>query len=580
MWRDGELVPASPLLNGVRLGLRDALGFMSSNAFAAGYAALLTVDGLELHDDWLAVAALSFEALEADPVVLDPRVQAAAGGVGQAVVAARMRDLLAGAALTPEGPDRLVQDPYPFRVLPQVDGVTNEALVALEQVVTRECNSRPENALIQDGEALPNGNFHGAAFGAALDSLRSALAQSASLIAARVSSLIDPRMTGLTPFLAEDPGVDSGVMMLEYTAHSAAAEARSLATPMSTQAAWASLGVESHASLAGTAARRTADAIAAMRLLVASELVVAVRALRLKRRIPAGAGTSRLFEVAIRELPPGLEDRAFGRDVELAQPVLRAFGDADRRARSSFRQADFDRAKARKDDDERAGAAAAAGAARRPRRWPTSRSRARRVPVPVIHWLGRIKGAAARVNSELGLLDADARRADRRRGRSRRGRRVRRPVPDRRVPDRLGDLLEHERQRGDREPGRRGRPPQRPRQHGPVLQRRVPLGGPPGRARRQRPTTCCRRWNGSRRRCRPRPSEFHDIVKAGRTHLMDAVPVTLGQEFSRLRGAGRGSAPGGSRNALPQVAQIPLGGTATGTGLNTHRSSPSGCAAV
>ncbi len=343
VWRGGELVPAAPLLNGVHLGLRDALGFMSSNAFATGYAALLTVDGLELHDDWLAVAAVSFEALEADPIVLDARVQAAAGGIGQAVVAARMRDLLAGAALTPEGPDRLVQDPYPFRVLPQVDGVTNEALVALEQVVTRECNSRPENALIEDGEALANGNFHGAALGAALDALRSALAQSASLIAARVSSLIDPRMTGLTPFLADDPGVDSGVMMLEYTAHSAAAEARSLATPMATQAAWASLGVESHASLAGTAARRTGDAIAAMRLLVASELVVAVRALRLKRRIPAGAGTSRLFEIAMRELPPGLEDRAFGRDVELAQPVLRAFGDADRKARSSFRQADLEK---------------------------------------------------------------------------------------------------------------------------------------------------------------------------------------------------------------------------------------------
>jgi histidine ammonia-lyase len=337
VWRDGEPVQAMPLVGGVRLGLRDALGFMSSNAFAGGYAALLTVDGLQLHDDWLAVAALSFEALEADPVVLDARVQAASGAPGQAAVAARMRELLAGAALIPQRLDRLVQDPYPFRVLPQVDGVTNDALRALEQVVARDCNARPENALIEDGQALPNGNFHGAALGAALDALRSALAQSASLIAARVSALIDPRMTGLPPFLANDPGVDSGVMMLEYTAHSAAAEARSLATPMATQAAWASLGVESHASLAGTAARRTADAIEAMRPLVATELVVAARALRVTGRTPLGAGTHRLFEIAIRELPPGLEDRAFGRDVEAAESVLRAWRDADRETRSSFR---------------------------------------------------------------------------------------------------------------------------------------------------------------------------------------------------------------------------------------------------
>ena len=74
----------------------------------------------------------------------------------------------------------------------------------------------------------------------------------------------------------------------------------------------------------------------------------------------------------------------------------------------------------------------------------------------------------------------------------------------------------------------------------------------------------------SRRPSPPRPSEFHDIVKAGRTHLMDAVPVTLGPGVLRLRRADPARRASASRNALPQVAQIPLGGTATGTGLNTH----------
>jgi histidine ammonia-lyase len=328
-WREDQLVDAVPVVNGVRLGLRDALGFMSSNAFADGHAALIVVDGLALQDAWLGVAALSFEALEVDPIVLDERVQAARGATGQAAVAARMRELLAGAGLIPEAPDRLVQDPYPFRVLPQVDGVTHDALRVLESVVGRELNSRPENALIDGGQALPNGNFHGAELGAALDATRSALAQSGSLIAARVSALIDPRMTGLAPFLADRPGPDSGVMMLEYTAHSAAAEARSLAAPMATQTAFASLGVESHASLAGTAARRTAETIESMRLLVATELVVAVRALRLTGRRPAGAGTRRLFELVDRTLPDGLQDRAFGNDVELAGAVLREWSHAE-----------------------------------------------------------------------------------------------------------------------------------------------------------------------------------------------------------------------------------------------------------
>jgi histidine ammonia-lyase len=129
-------------------------------------------------------------------------------------------------------------------------------------------------------------------------------------------------MSGLTPFLAEDPGPDSGHMMLEYTAQAAAAEARSLAAPMAAQSVWASLGVESHASLAATAGVRTDELLRAMGVLVATELVVAVRALRIAGRTPGGAGVRALFDAAVRALPAGTEDRAFGRDVETARTVL------------------------------------------------------------------------------------------------------------------------------------------------------------------------------------------------------------------------------------------------------------------
>jgi len=322
VWSDGAPVAAAPPSPPIELGLRDGLGFISSNALTAGHAALLTVDSRALLDTWLAVAALSFEALHSDPIVLDERVQAGRGAPGQTAVALRMRQLLSGAALDPHEPDRLVQDPYPVRVLPQVDGVTHAAVGALEQVAARELNARTENALIDSGDALPNGNFHAAELGAALDSLRAALAQSASLIAARVSALLDPRMTGLPPFLARRAGPDSGVMMLEYTAHSAAAEARSLALSMATQSVWASLGVESHASLAATAARHTERVLASIRVLVATELVVVMRALMLAGREPTGLGTRPLYEAARGALPTGLEDRAFGRDVEIAERVL------------------------------------------------------------------------------------------------------------------------------------------------------------------------------------------------------------------------------------------------------------------
>jgi histidine ammonia-lyase len=310
----------------VRLGPRDGLAFMSANSVSVGHAALLTVDAHALFDAWLTVAALSFEAAAADPVVLDERLHRGRPQGGQAAVAARLRELLAGMDESPGHPraPAVIQDPYPFRVLPQVDGVVHDALRTLEQTVTHELNFAGENALIvaEDGVALPNGNFHAAALAGAIDGVRLALAQSAALIAARVSMLLDTSLTGLPAFLARDPGPESGAMMLEYTAHSAAAELRSLVLPVALQTVSVARGVESHASLAPVAARRLGEALAVLRVLVATELVVAVRALRLAGREPAGAGTRTLFENAAAALDENLADRPLHPDVEAAHAMI------------------------------------------------------------------------------------------------------------------------------------------------------------------------------------------------------------------------------------------------------------------
>ena len=307
----------------VTLGPRDGLAFMSSNAVTIAHAALLVVDAADLLDRWLTVAALSFEAAGADPVVLDPRVHAGRHLPGQVAVAARMTQLLAGV----DGRTRaatLVQDPYPFRALPQVDGVVQEALVALDQVVTHELNFAGENALIvaADEVALANGNPHAAVLANAIDGLRTALAQSAALIAARVSALLDTSLTGLPAFLALDPGPDSGALILEYTAHAAAAEVRSLAATAASQTTTVQSGIESHANFAGHSARRTSDALSRMSVAVSAELVLAVRALRLRGRAPSGAGVRRLYDAAAARLDPDMADRPLSGDLEAARQLL------------------------------------------------------------------------------------------------------------------------------------------------------------------------------------------------------------------------------------------------------------------
>ena len=193
------------------------------------------------------------------------------------------------------------------------------------------------------------------------------------------------------------------------------------------------------------------------------------------------------------------------------------------------------------------------------------------MPPPIVHALALIKAAAARVNAELGALDADRAARDRGGGAGGRRRPARRPVPDRRLPDRLGHLDQHERQRGGRPAGapavRPRHPPQRPRQRRPVLQRHVPHRDPAGRRRPPWRRSWRRPWRTWRRRCARKEAEFASVVKAGRTHLMDAVPVTLGQEFS---GYARQVELGRARvlQAAEGAAELPLGGTAAGTGLN------------
>jgi histidine ammonia-lyase len=328
-WVGDDVVPAGEALAAaglepVRYGPRDGLAFMSSNAVSIGQAALVFHDASRLLDSALGVAALSYDATDADLSVLDPRVHEARPHRGQVEVARRLRELLDARGPRVRSPQRPVHDAFVFRCVPQVEGTLFEALERLLHVLEVELNVAGENALMlpADGVALPNGNFHAGVLTLALDSLRGAMAQSASLIAARVSALLDPEVTGLTPQLAQDPGPDSGAMILEYTAHAAAAEVRSLAATAASQTTTVQSGIESHANFAGHSARRTSDALSRIAVAVSAELVLAVRALRLRGRVPEGAGVRRLYDAAAARLDAEMADRPLSGDLEAARQLL------------------------------------------------------------------------------------------------------------------------------------------------------------------------------------------------------------------------------------------------------------------
>jgi histidine ammonia-lyase len=302
------------------LASRDALAFISSNAATIGEAALACADLGELLEVATLIAALSHLAVAASTEPYAEPVHAARPHPGQQAVAAVMRGLLAGET----GLASRIQDPYGYRALPQVHGPAVDAARHAEQIVTSEVNAAAENPLIDvAGRAVwHNGNFHTAYIGLALDAARAALFQTSALSAARLGTLVEPAFTRLAPFLATDPPPSSGIMILEYVSQSAIADIRRLAAPAALGSAVLSRGVEEHAGFSTQSARATTDVIPAYRIVLACELVAALRALRLRGIRPAGRTLADAFELAAGVLPADTSDRPLDGDVAAAQRLL------------------------------------------------------------------------------------------------------------------------------------------------------------------------------------------------------------------------------------------------------------------
>ena len=303
------------------LASADALAFLSSNAATIGEAALACSDLAELVRVAVVIAALSHCAVTASTEPYAAAVHEGRSYPAQREVAATLRELLGDDRRRPAR----IQDPYGYRALPQVHGPAVEAVRHADRAVTAELNAAAENPLVDaaGGTVWHNGNFHTAYLGLALDAVRAALFQTAALSAARLGTLVEPAFTGLAPFLATDPPPSSGVMILEYVAHSAIADIRRLAAPAALGSAVLSRGVEEHAGFSTQSARATTEVVDAYRIVLACELVASVRALRLRGLTP-GPALAAAFDLAAGALPPGTADRALDTDLTAALGLLPA----------------------------------------------------------------------------------------------------------------------------------------------------------------------------------------------------------------------------------------------------------------
>ena len=316
--RDWE--PAGAAQPRFALASSDAPAFMSSSAATIGEAAVACHDLAGLLTAGTLIAAFSHLATGGSTEPYAEPVHRRYHRAGQQAVAAQLRLLLDH----PGRPAARIQDPYGYRALPQVHGAAVDAVAQADLVLASDLNGTGENPLIDAaGHAVwHNGNFHTAYLGLALDAVRAALFQTSALSAARLGTLVEPRFTGLAPFLADGPVPSSGVMILEYVAHAAIADIRRLAAPAALGSAVLSRGVEEHAGFSTQSARATTDVVPAYSLVLACELVAAARALRMRGIRPAPGPLADAFGQVTAALPAGLLDRPLDEDLAAAQQLL------------------------------------------------------------------------------------------------------------------------------------------------------------------------------------------------------------------------------------------------------------------
>ncbi len=242
--------------------------------------------------------AMSVDALKGSDSPFDTRIQQLRGQPGQIAVAREYRELIAGSAIRASHLDcSRVQDPYSFRCQPQVMGACLDLIRNCSATLKIEANAVTDNPLLftEAGEVLSGGNFHAEPVAFAADTLALAIAEIGSLSERRIAVLVDPKMSGLPPFLVNNSGLNSGFMIAQVTAAALVSENKTLAVPASVDSIPTSANQEDHVSMATHAARRLLVMVDNAAAVVGIELLAAAQGHRFSspgKILPAPRGSS------------------------------------------------------------------------------------------------------------------------------------------------------------------------------------------------------------------------------------------------------------------------------------------------
>ena len=326
---EGVVMPGADALRRAGIGPL-TLAAKEGISLINGTQAMLAIGCLELEaarvlaDSADTICAMTLDALRGTPRAFDERIHNARPHTGQLESATRLRGLLEGSEIRQSHITcRRVQDAYSLRCAPQVHGAVRDTLANAEAVFTIELNSATDNPLVFDEEILSGGNFHGEPLAFQLDFLAVALCALAGISERRVDRLVNPALNEqLPPFLAGNPGLESGLMMAQVTAASLVAENSVLAHPASTNSITTSGNKEDFVSMGMTSAVKLQRVVRNTRTVMAIETLAASRALDLLAPLKSSPAIEDM-RGRIRLVSPPLEgDRPYYRDIAALERLI------------------------------------------------------------------------------------------------------------------------------------------------------------------------------------------------------------------------------------------------------------------
>ncbi len=309
----------------VELVAKEGLALINGTQAMTSVGALALYDGIRSMKLADIAAALSFEANRGVEDALDPRVHALRAHSGQGTTAANLRRLLHESRNVTQQGEIRVQDGYSLRCVPQVHGASRDALNYVKSKVEIEMNSVTDNPIVfeESNEAISAGNFHGQPMALAFDFLGIALSEIANISERRLERLVNPHLGGFPAFLVKKGGLNSGFMIVQYSAAALVSENKVLAHPASVDSIPSSAGQEDHVSMGTIAARKAGEIQKNVRRVLAMEIMCACQAIDLiygSKKL--GKGTLPAYSAIRSVCKPLHDDRPLYEDINRCEKIL------------------------------------------------------------------------------------------------------------------------------------------------------------------------------------------------------------------------------------------------------------------